>query len=239
VLQLAAEVLEEHARLQSLDPQKLNKYIAIMKQNTYRLSKLVGNLLDVTKIDAGFMQPVAAAVDIVALIRNLVDSVKPFAAKRGLKMAFLCRRKSKVVQTDAEYVERIVINLLSNAIKHTPRGGTVNVACEDRADSIVISVRDNGEGIPDEKKEIIFDRFRQVNNSLARSSEGCGIGLSLCRSLAELLGGRVWLSSQPGRGSEFFVGLPTKLADGTAPNISVQPTNLQSRIQTEFSDINF
>ena len=185
------------------------------------------------------MSPKLTPVDIVALIRNLVDSVKPFAAKRGLKMAFLCRWKSKVVQTDAEYVERIVMNLLSNAIKYTPRGGAVNVACEDKADSIVLSVRDNGEGIPDEKKEIIFDRFRQVNNSLARSSEGCGIGLSLCRSLAELLGGRVWLSSEAGCGSTFFVDLPTKLPDGAAPVISVVPTNLRSRIQTELSDINF
>ncbi len=239
VLQLAIEILGEHQKRNSMDKELLERNLGIMLQNTCRLSKLVGNLLDITKIDAGFLQPMCAYADIVKLLKNLVESVKPYAIKRGLHMVFLSSIRSRVILTDVEFVERIVINLLSNAIKHTPNGGVVNVALEDRGDVMLISVRDNGEGIPHDKEHIIFDRYRQVNNTLARSSEGCGIGLSLCKSLAELLGGRIWVESVPGRGSDFYVELPVKQTKDTVNSLGVQPANLQSRIMTEFSDISF
>ena len=239
VLQLAMEIMSEHMKRGSLDGEKLQKNLNTMMQNTCRLSKLVGNLLDITKIDAGFLQPMCAYTDVVTLLKNIVESVKPYAARRGLNMAFSCGMRVKVMNTDAEFVERIVINLLSNAIKHTKTGGTVCVACEDRKESIVISVQDNGEGIPDDKKQIIFDRFRQVNNTLARSSEGCGIGLSLCKSLAELLGGHIWVESREGCGSDFLVELPKTRIPRATLNIGVQSSTLQSRIMTEFSDISF
>jgi signal transduction histidine kinase len=180
-----------------------------------------------------------AYVDIVALLRNLVGSVKPYAARRGLDMTFMCRPGGRVVRTDAEFVERIVINLLPNAIKHTPEGGKVHVKYEDDRESLLISVEDNGEGIPDEKKRIIFDRFRQVDNTLSRTSEGCGIGLSITKSLVELLDGRIWVESEMERGSTFFVEMPKRRQVEAVQSISVLPANLQSRIMTELSDINF
>ena len=239
VLQLAMEILSEHRIRGSLNDDLLERNLGIMLQNTCRLSKLVGNLLDVTKIDAGFLQPMLAYTDIVSLLKNLVESVRPYANKRGLHLMYLSGFRNKVMLTDTEFVERIVINLLSNAIKHTPKGGTVNVTLEDRGDKMLITVRDNGEGIPYDKKNIIFDRYRQVNNTLARSNEGCGIGLSLCKSLTELLDGRIWVESMPGRGSDFFVELPLKQSDDTVKNIGVQSSNLQSRVMMEFSDISF
>lgn len=239
VLQLAMEILGEHQKRGSIDDALLRRNLDIMLLNTCRLSKLVSNLLDITKIDAGFMQPMCAQVNILELMENLVESVKPYAAKRGLKLVFLRFMRNKTIQTDAEFVERIVINLLSNAIKHTDKGGVVTVSCEDLSTHIVISVRDNGEGIPEDKRHLIFDRYRQVNNTLARSSEGCGIGLSLCRSLTELLDGQIWMESEPGRGSVFFVKLPVVQEKSAPKNIGVQSTTLQSRIMTEFSDISF
>ncbi len=239
VLQLAMEILDEHRIRGSLNDGLLERNLGIMLQNTCRLSKLVGNLLDITKIDAGFLQPMFAYADIVTLLKNLVESVRPYANKRGLHLMYLSGFRNKVILTDTEFVERIVINLLSNAIKHTPKGGAVNVMLEDRGDKMLIIVRDNGEGIPYDKKNIIFDRYRQVNNTLARSNEGCGIGLSLCKSLTELLDGRIWVESMPGRGSDFFVELPLKQSDDAVKNIGVQSSNLQSRVMMEFSDISF
>lgn len=239
VLQLAMEIMREHNNRGSLDGTLLQRNLSIIEANTHRLNRLVGNLMDITKIDAGFMQPSLTYVDIVELLSTLVDSVKPFAMRRKLKMSFICRYASCVLQTDAEFVERIVINLLSNAIKHTAEGGRVRVRCENDTDRFVIMVEDNGEGIPEDKKQIIFDRFRQVNNSLARSSEGCGIGLSLSKSLAELLGGSIRVESTLGSGSVFFVELPKQSGEETAQKQTLLPANMHSRIVTELSDICF
>lgn len=239
VLQLAMEILCEHRKRNSLNEKLLEQHLSIMQQNTYRLSKLVGNLLDITKIDAGFLQPMYSNICMGDLINNLVESVKPYAAKRRLRLVYWRRFKTSMVQTDAEFVERIVINLLSNAIKHTEKDGIVLVSCEVTKDKVIIAVRDNGEGIPEDKKELIFDRFRQANNTFARSSEGCGIGLSLCKSLTELLGGHIWVESEAGRGSAFFVELPTIQTGTVISSAGGQSTNLQSRIMAEFSDISF
>ena len=109
--------------------------------------------------------------------------------------------------------------------------------CDVREDEIMISVKDNGEGIPDDKKEIIFDRFQQVNTSLARSSEGCGIGLSLTKSFAELLGGRISFESTHGVGSEFVVSLPVLQIEVMDQPIEQIGLNMNKRVQIEFSDI--
>jgi signal transduction histidine kinase len=135
-------------------------------------------------------------------------------------------------------LERIVLNLISNAIKHTPAGGSIRVACEWDDEHVVISVKDNGEGIPEDKRELIFDRFRQVNTSLTRLSEGCGIGLSLCRSLVELLGGRIYFESTPGLGSEFFIELPLlQMEVQNANSLIVNGQDISERVQMELSDV--
>ena len=237
VLQLAIEIIQEHDIRGSLNAGMLKRNLEIIRLNTRRLARLVGNLLDITKIDAGFMRPKFTYVDIVALLQKMVDSVKPYAARRKLNMTFEPRAGRRVVRTDAEFVERIVINLLSNAIKYTQEGGMVRVSCQDSLRNFVISVKDDGDGIPDNMKEIIFDRFRQVNNSLARSSEGCGIGLALAKSLAELLDGRIWVESEQGCGSTFFVELPNRYDIDATQSIGAMTANLQNRIVTELSDI--
>lgn len=215
------------------------KTLNVMNQNINRLSKLVSNLLDITKIDAGFMQPNWSRVDVVDLLSNLVDSVKLFASKRSLDINFISNLSSKVIITDSEFIERIVLNIISNSIKHTQSGGNIDVEFREVRDSIIIAVRDNGEGIPDSKKSMIFDRFRQANNSLARSSEGCGIGLSLTKALVELLGGSIAFKSEEGKGCDFYVRLPVKNANHIMQNNFEQSENLKNIINMEFSDIIF
>jgi signal transduction histidine kinase len=239
VLRLAVEMLDEHESRGELDPDRLRRSIDIMDTNTRRLTRLVGNMLDIARINAGAKRPAFAPVDIAALLGDIVGLVKPYALRRGLKMTLACSPDRRMLHTDAEFVERIVVNLLSNAIKNTPRGGWVRVACGGSAAGCLISVEDNGEGIPDDKQRIIFDHFRKANSSLARSSEGCGIGLSLTKSLAELLGGSIRVKSEVGRGSAFFVELPDRREAGANSDAVLLSGNLHDLVITELSDISF
>jgi PAS domain S-box-containing protein len=237
LIMLALEIIENYLEQPKLNREGIIKRTAIMKQNAYRLSRLVGNILDITKMDAGFMEPKFAHVDIVRMVHNLVESMESFAQKKGLTLLFGGSVKTKTMPADSQIVERIILNLVSNAIKHTPSGGNIWINCFDMDSKIIISVKDDGEGIPEEKKSIIFDRFRQVNTSLTRSSEGSGIGLSLTKSLIELLNGRIWFVSTLDTGSEFFVELPVLHMTVQATPIVQDGMAIDKRIQMELSDL--
>lgn len=236
ILKLAAELIDHN--YQSGSYEKLSSYIGMVRSNSNRLTRLVGNLLDMTKVDAGFMVPKRSMIDIISLLENIVESIRIYASKRALTADFLSDVQSRIVYTDSNMVERIVLNLLSNAIKHTHTGGHISLEFQNGRDHITIAVKDDGEGIPDDKTEMIFDRFRQVNSSFARSNEGCGIGLALSKSLAELLGGRIWLQSVYGKGSSFFVELPVVCV--SADNAVVtEVENMENSVTIELSDISF
>lgn len=218
--------------------EKLGKMIAVMRQNALRLLRLIGNLLDVTKIDAGFMKVRLINLDVVEMVRGLVESVSDIARSAGISMAFVCACKHKLMPIDSEKMERIMLNLLSNAIKHTPPGGHITVGLKVTANGILLAVRDDGDGIPLDKQEFIFDRFRQANSSLTRSSEGCGIGLSLVKALVELLKGRIWFVSSLDAGSEFFVELPVLLEIERTRASVIEGMPRSRKVEMEFSDIN-
>jgi signal transduction histidine kinase len=237
LIMLALEITENYLEQPKLNRAGIMKRTMIMKQNAYRLSRLVGNILDITKMDAGFMEPKFVHVDIIRLIQSLVESMESYAQKKGLSLLFSGSVKSKTMPADSQIVERIILNLVSNAIKHTPPGGTIWISCFDMDSKVIISVKDDGEGIPEEKKSIIFDRFRQVNTSLTRSSEGTGIGLSLTKSLVELLCGRIWFTSTLNAGSEFFVELPVlQMKEQPVPVVKDGMT-IDKRIRMELSDL--
>ncbi len=236
IIKLAAELLEYNMKNEK--PEKISSYLGMIRSNSNRLTKLVGNLLDITKVDAGFMSPKRSLVDIVGLLENIVQSIRLYASKRALAVDFLSNLPSRLIFTDSGFIERIALNLLSNAIKHTHKGGSIGIELHTRGNKMLLAVKDNGEGIPDDKKDIIFDRFRQVNTSLARSNEGCGIGLALSKSLTELLGGRIWLKSEYGKGSSFFVELPYDHTNSDQ-TVVTSPENIESTVAIEFSDISF
>lgn len=219
--------------------EKVNRYISILRQNTYRLQRLIGNLLDITKLDAGFMEAHLQSDDIVALVGELAASVQEYAKNlKNIDVLYRHNCPECEMPLDSEKLERILLNLLSNSIKHTPKDGQISVNLDVRADHIVLSVRDNGEGIPEEKKDIIFNRFRQVNTSLTRDNEGCGIGLSLAKALVELMGGRIWFESTWGSGSEFFIEIPRNADRKLTSTMILDGGLIPSRkVEMEFSDI--
>ncbi len=216
---------------------KLGRTVSIMRQNALRLLRLIGNLLDVTKIEAGFMKARLINADIVAVVAGLTESVRNYAKNAGIDLAFTSDKSYKLMAVDSEKLERILLNLLSNAIKHTPSGGHITVALKDSDTVVTLSVKDDGEGIAEERKEIIFDRFRQANSSMTRASEGCGIGLALTKALVELLQGRMWFESRVGQGSEFFVELPVLQADWQAQALDTDGMTRDRKVEMEFSDV--
>lgn len=217
------------------------KYTRIMKQNCYRLLRLVNNLIDITKIDAGFFTINETNHDIVNLIEDIILSVGDYVENKGLSITFDTDVEEKIIACDPEKIERIILNLLSNAVKFTSCGGKIMVNIEGGIENICIRVKDTGRGIPADKLNTIFERFVQVDKSLARDHEGSGIGLSLVKELVELHGGIISVTSKEGYGTEFIIHLPCKLVpckivDKNACCGAIDKSSIE-KINLEFSDI--
>ncbi len=220
------------------EPEKKNRYIKIMKQNCYRLLRLINNLIDITRIDSGYVTPELQNHNIVNVVEDITLSVAQYVEDKGISFIFDTDVEEKIIACDPEKIERIMLNLISNAVKFTDEGKQISVMLLDEGDNIKISVKDTGVGIPKDKLGIIFERFRQADNSLSRNHEGSGIGLSLVKALVEMHGGSISVNSRLGEGSEFIVSLPARKLD----NISALENNMiyedsKEKISIEFSDI--
>lgn len=216
-----------------------NKYIYVIKQNCYRLLRLINNLIDITKIDSGYMKLNVGSYDIVKIIEDITMSVVIYGENKGITIIFDTSEEEIITNCDPDSIERIMLNLLSNAIKFTNSGGKIKVFVDLEENIIKIVVRDTGEGIPKNKLNAVFERFKQAGRDVIRENEGSGIGLSLVKSLVELHGGNVTVSSTEGVGSEFIIKIPVSNNTlGEVSNITKdrEQTNIQ-RISIEFSDI--
>jgi two-component system, chemotaxis family, CheB/CheR fusion protein len=236
-LQLLKVYMEGHMEMNK--DRNIEKYINIMKQNCYRQLRLVNNMIDVTKIDSGFFEIRMENHNIVSLVENITLSVSEYIKNKSIDLIFDTDVEELIIACDPDNVERIILNLLSNAVKFTHKGGKIEVKIHHKGERILISVKDSGIGIPKDKQEIIFDRFRQVDKSLARNHEGSGIGLALVKSLVELHGGIISVQSEYGNGTEFIIELPLKvLPEGEIPVIEKynQQNNVE-KINIEFSDV--
>lgn len=223
--------------------EEIHKYTKMMKQNCYRLLRLINNLIDITKIDNGYLQLNEINYDIISLVENITLSVAAHIENKGLSLIFDTNTEEKIIVCDPEKIERIILNLLSNAVKFTPYGGTIRINIEDNNEIIYISVKDSGRGIPMEKMNSIFERFVQVDKTFARDHEGSGIGLSLVKALVELHGGTINVVSQLKKGSEFIVKIPVRILERSEFKHSQQFKEdskfYVDKLNIEFSDIYF
>lgn len=186
------------------------RYINTIKQNTFRQLRLVNNLLDITRANAGRIKIHKKNIDIVFLTNSIVESVHTYSCQKGIRITFTSFVEKKVIAIDDEKYERILLNLLSNAIKFTPAGKSITVQLCDVKNNIRIEVKDNGIGIPKDKVDVIFERFGQVDSSLSRQAEGSGIGLSLVKKFIDALGGSISVKSKVGQGSTFTIMIPNE-----------------------------
>ncbi len=236
-LQLCKFYLEKGQALQS---ENMLKYMKTMRQNCYRLMRLVNNLIDTTRIDVGFLEKHVKDQNIVKIVEDIAMSIEEFTNIKGLKLHFEKNTQEKIIACDVDKIERIMLNLISNAIKFTDPGGGIFVKVLDKGESVIISVKDTGIGIPADKQKIIFERFVQVEQSLSRNHEGSGIGLSMARSFVEMHGGTLSVISEYGKGSEFIIKLPAVVSEYTENMPQTDEADSQRRIERiniEFSDI--
>jgi len=234
-----AQLFNLYCNSGSLDEKKslIVKYIESIKQNSYRLSKLINNIVDISKIQAGFFELNLSNNNIVAVVEEIVMSVTNFTESKGLNIIFDTDVEEKIIACDPEKIERIILNLISNAIKFTDEGGEILVDIKDKNEFVEISVRDTGIGIDTKHLDMIFDRFKQIGDSLSRNAEGTGIGLNLVKSIVDLHNGNIHVESELGHGSKFTVKLPSiKVThQSTLYNRKVRSEN--DLIQVELSDI--
>ena len=223
------------------DVEKLTRYTDIMKQNSYRLLRLVNNLIDITKLDSGYIAPNFKNENIVSLVEDIVLSVADYMEDKSLNLSFDTNEEELVTACDADMLERIILNLLSNAIKYTKPGDHIDVIMDVQSEKVKIHIKDTGKGIPAGMQALVFERFRQVDKLLTRATEGSGIGLSLVKGLVEVHGGTIYLNSEYGKGSEFIIELPVrKIEEGENSFEEVAATQSQERVERiniEFSDI--
>lgn len=224
------------------DKDKIFKYIKTIKQNCYRLIRLIGNLIDITKMDAGYFEVNLQNEDIVKVVEDITMSVAEYIENKNINLIFDTEFEEKVIACDLEKIERIMLNLLSNAVKFTPENGSIFVNVYEKDCKIFISVKDTGMGIPHHLQDAIFERFIQADKSTSRNREGSGIGLSLVKSLAKLHRGNISLISEYGQGAEFILELPNETIDigeKLDVNSNCMSNEPVERIHIEFSDIYF
>lgn len=219
---------------------KFMKYTKMMHQNCFRLLRLVNNLIDITKIDAGYLDLNLENKNIVKIVEDITLSVAEYIENKSINLIFDTETEERIMSVDSDAIERIMLNLLSNSIKFTRPGGSIFVNLYEENEKFIISVKDTGIGIPKDKQQIVFNRFMQVDKSLTRTKEGSGIGLSLVKSLVELHGGSINLKSELDIGSEFIIELPIKTVPQTKSiysNVADLNQSHVERIVIEFSDI--
>ena len=212
-------------------------YLKTMKKNCLRIIRLINNFLDTTKLESGSIKLSKRNSDIVYTIENIVQSVASYLKDKNINIIFDTDIEEKIMSYDEEVIERILLNLLSNSIKFSNDRKDIYVTVSDKNDRIIIKVRDDGEGIPNSKLGIIFERFGQANSSLSRECEGTGIGLYLVKSFVELHGGTIEILSEEGVGCEAIIELPAQLVEDKDYTIKVIGETNEQKIEREFSDI--
>ena len=188
--------------------QAYKKYNKGLKVNFYRMFKMITNLIDLTKFDSNFEKVKFNNYDIVKLCEDICLSVITYAEQKNIEIVFDTEKEEEIIRCNGEYMERIMLNILSNAIKFTPRGGEIFINLFFDNEFVHIKIKDSGIGIPKEKVDSIFEKFVRVDKSFSRENEGSGIGLSIVKSLVELLEGEISLKSEENKGSEFTISLP-------------------------------
>ncbi len=180
----------------------------IALRNSRRLLRLVNQLLDLQRLDAGRMQPNFRPCDMLEFVSQIVESFRLYCEKKGLEVVTYLL-ECPIVYLDMEKFDKVLYNLLSNAMKFTPDGGKISVKLFNDGNSCILQIQDTGIGILPEQIPHLFERFRQAEGSENRTYEGSGLGLSLVKELVELHGGEVSVQSVYGKGTQFTLRLLT------------------------------
>lgn len=216
-------------------------YIKMAKQNVFRLLKLINNLIDSTKLEAGFFNVNIKNHDIVSCVEDITMSICNFAEKNKISITFDTEEEEKIIAFDFNHLERILLNVLSNAIKFNRENGNIDVYISFDDKYANISIKDTGIGIQKDKIDLLFHRFKKINNRLTKVNEGSGIGLYIAKELVKINGGDMIVNSELGEGTEFIIKLPIKKNESKVLDeialTSCEIENREELYKVELSDI--
>ena len=208
VLHTTEQLISTLNKSGNIERSKLDYYMSIMRKNNNRLLRLINNLIDISKMENGKYKIEKEEVDIVYLVEEAALSMKEYIEEKGISLIIDPEVEEKIIRCDGEDIERCILNLISNATKFTPEGGEITVLIEDLNEKVRIVVKDTGIGIPDEFKDLIFNRFDQVVDSDAEVKGGSGLGLTITKQIVTLHKGTIYVESKVGEGSSFIIELP-------------------------------
>jgi two-component system, OmpR family, phosphate regulon sensor histidine kinase PhoR len=196
-----------------LDEAGQKRLLDVITQESERLSRIADDILFANKLDSGQFVLGHKTIDLRALAHEVVDEMRACFASRGnISIELSVPETLESLAGDPDKLRQVLINLIDNAVKYSPGGGRIEVAVQPREGGIRISVRDQGIGIASLEQRRIFGKFYRVDPSLSRGVGGTGLGLYICRELVRRMGGRLWVSSEEGKGSTFVVDLPVPSA---------------------------
>ena len=230
VITSAAQFMEHNYK----DDKNL-KYIEIIKRNSFKMLKLINNLIDSNKIKNNYYKLNKKNIDIVPMIENTISCIEKFASERNINLIFDTNEEECIMAIDPEAIDRVIMNLLSNAIKFSNENSNIYINLVVKDKEIELSFKDEGCGISKEEKERIFDRFYQGKNN--DNIEGSGIGLNLCMLFVKAHDGKIFLESEINKGSIFTVILPRKIEDHIETvKEEGNLINKNQAVEIEFSD---
>jgi signal transduction histidine kinase len=191
---------------------KQSHYLQRVKRNVERLTRLINDLLDLSRIEAGRIELHPAWLSVPELVGDVVESLHSMAREKPVTVVTQSAPALPLIRADRDKLHQILTNLIQNAIKFTPPNGEVRVEMQRTDGHVLISVADTGCGIPPDEIDKVFEKFYR-GESAPVEARGAGLGLAITKSLVELHGGRIWVESTPGHGSRFSLTLPTELSE--------------------------
>jgi len=203
---------------------KARRMLDIAINNTDRLVRLINDILDLERMESGRVELHRKLIDGHALLMQTTDVMQAMADRAGVTL--IVEPRHEMIWADPDRIVQLLTNLVSNAIKFSPRGTSVTMSAIAAEQQLVLRVADRGRGIPVDKLDMIFERFKQVDASDSRDKGGTGLGLAICRSIAAAHGGRIWAESREGAGSVFNVSIPLPAAASGAVDAPFTPNGV-------------
>lgn len=218
----ASLLLNESDQMQR---EEILHFLEIIERQANHLQIMIGDLLDITALEAGKLKVCKRAVDLLPLIDQAIRQTRLFAKRKKIKVSVQRNTPESIVFADDTRITQVLTNLLDNAIKFTPPGGRIVVTVtreDDNKKTLRVAVKDTGLGIPKEKLRMIFKRFEQAHDPLIGTPTGTGLGLTIVKEIVALHNGKVWVESEENQGSTFYFTLPTKKASHNGPKAALR-----------------
>jgi len=212
-------------------------FLSIIRNNANRLTELVNDLLDISRIETGRMEPDLRAIHLHGAVMDVINTLAGRAQGRSVALQTDISPELPPVTADGAWLTQILTNLIGNAVQYTPPGGKVTISARRNRNHLEISVADTGIGISRENQNKIFDRFFRADDPLVQETSGTGLGLPITKSLVHMLGGEIWVDSEPGEGSTFTFTLSMAESETSESLLARQPKGAPVLVVEDDEDV--